>query len=394
MWRTMGVVVPDEDRPMFSEDDAELTGFLVQANPVGEHGGELLRVLGSSLARVAEAAVSVYVQTQEPAVDSPELDVLAWAREQAAVSAAALRLGDSMGSVFAHHMRDAIDRQRAAQAEVTDRSLYRLAVGFVDLVGFTPFSLHTSPTSLLELIGQFEGRAFEVAAEHRGRIVKHIGDEVMFVAPDAAAGCAIAQVLTAALASDIEPRGGVCFGDVISRHGDYYGPVVNLASRLADLAVPGEVLVDAETARSAAGTFELRPAGRRQLKGFDHPVEVYSLGTPAEPVGRTGHFRPRPTRPYNAPVVEERMHFRRMDEGTDEDFALLAEVHDRSIRGLPGPAPRNAHRPDRRHRLSGRPSRTQPADGHPRPPRRPGGGVRGVLSAPRRGRVPGSLQPR
>ncbi len=281
MWRTMGVVVPDEDRPMFSEDDAELTGFLVQANPVGEHGGELLRVLGSSLARVAEAAVSVYVQTQEPAVDSPELDVLAWAREQAAVSAAALRLGDSMGSVFAHHMRDAIDRQRAAQAEVTDRSLYRLAVGFVDLVGFTPFSLHTSPTSLLELIGQFEGRAFEVASEHRGRIVKHIGDEVMFVAPDAAAGCAIAQVLTTALASDVEPRGGVCFGDVISRHGDYYGPVVNLASRLADLAVPGEVLVDAETARSAAGTFELREAGRRQLKGFDHPVEVYSLGSPA-----------------------------------------------------------------------------------------------------------------
>ncbi len=158
MWRTMGVVVPDEDLPMFSEDDAEFTSFLVQANPVGEHGGELLRVLGSSLARVAEAAVAVYVQTQEPPVDAAVPDVLACARDEAAVSIAALRFGDSMGSVFAHHMRDAIDRQRAAQAEVSDRSLHRLAVGFVDLVGFTPLSLHTSPTSLLELIGQFEGR--------------------------------------------------------------------------------------------------------------------------------------------------------------------------------------------------------------------------------------------
>ncbi len=283
MWRTMGVVVPDEDRAMFSDDDAEFTAFLVQANPVGSHGGELLRVLGSSLSRMAEAAVAVYVQTQEPAYDSPGLDVLAWARGQAAVNAAALRLGDSMGAVFAHHMRDAIDRQRAAQAEVSDRSLHRLAVGFVDLVGFTPLSLHTSPTSLLELIGEFEGRAFEVAGTHQGRIVKHIGDEVMFVASDGGAGCAIARDITSSIGTGIEPRGGVCFGDVITRHGDYYGPVVNLASRLADLAVPGEVLVDADTARSATGSFEFREAGRRLLKGFDDPIEVYSVGAAITP---------------------------------------------------------------------------------------------------------------
>jgi len=278
MWRTMGVAVPDEDRVMFSEDDAEFNDFLVQANPVGTHGGELLRVLGSSLSRVAEAAVAVYVQTQEPDLDAPGLDVLAWAKGQATVNAAALRLGASMGAVFAHQMRDAIDRQRAAQAEVSDRSLHRLAVGFVDLVGFTPYSLHTSPTSLLEVIGEFEGRAFEVATAHGGRIVKHIGDEVMFVAPDAGAGCAIARDITASSGTGIEPRGGVCFGDVITRHGDYYGPVVNLASRLADLAVPGEVLVDADTARSAADAFGFREAGRRQLKGFDELVDVHSVG--------------------------------------------------------------------------------------------------------------------
>jgi adenylate cyclase len=278
MWRTMGVIVPDEDRTMFSEDDAEFTDFLVQANPVGSHGGELLRVLGNSLSRVAEAAVAVYVQTQEPDHDAPDLDLLAWAKGQAAVNTAALRLGDSMGAVFAHHMRDAIDRQRAAQIEVSDRSLHRLAVGFVDLVGFTPYSLHSSPTSLLEMIGEFEGRAFELAAAHGGRIVKHIGDEVMFVAPDAGAGCSVARDITASSGTGIEPRGGVCFGDVITRHGDYYGPVVNLASRLADLAVPGEVLVDGDTARSAAPAFEFREAGRRLLKGFDEPIDVHSVG--------------------------------------------------------------------------------------------------------------------
>ena len=277
VWRTLGVHVPDEHQPMFSERDAVLTTRLFQMNPVGRNGDELLRVLGSSLARVAEAAVSLYVQTVQPQLDVPETDVAVWAKQLAGATGFALDLGDSMGSIFAHHMRDAIDRQRTAQSGATDRSLYRLAVGFIDLVGFTPLSLHASPSVLLELITKFETNAFDVAAAHDGRIVKHIGDEVMFVALDAAAGCAIARDITAEYSEGIEPRGGVAYGEVISRHGDYYGTVVNLASRLAELAIPKEVLVDEATATSAQGPFEFRPAGSRLLKGFDEPIEVFSL---------------------------------------------------------------------------------------------------------------------
>ncbi|HEX3981372.1 MAG TPA: hypothetical protein VHW93_09110, partial [Acidimicrobiales bacterium] len=92
LWHTLGVAVPDEVTPMFTERDAELTRFLIQENPVGSNGHELLRVLGGSLARVAEAAVSLYVQTQEPSQDARDADLLAWARELVAVSLAALRL--------------------------------------------------------------------------------------------------------------------------------------------------------------------------------------------------------------------------------------------------------------------------------------------------------------
>jgi len=277
LWRTLGVAVPDDSRPMFSERDVAFTSYIAKLNPVGQHGDELLRVLGESLARVAEAAVSVYVQTVEPQLDLPEVDQVVWAQDLAEATTAALRLGDAMGIIFGHHMRDAIDRQRFAQAGVTERSIHRLAVGFVDLVGFTPLSLHTPPAELLELISTFEVQAFEAARAHDGRIVKHIGDEVMFVALDAASGCAIARDITAAYGGDIEPRGGVAFGDVITRHGDYYGTVVNLASRLADLAVPMEVLVDQATASSAEGRFGFRSAGLRLLKGFDQPFEVFSL---------------------------------------------------------------------------------------------------------------------
>jgi adenylate cyclase len=142
-------------------------------------------------------------------MNSTEADKVAWAKDVAETTSIALRLFDSMGTIFAHHMRDAIDRQRAAQTEVPERSLFRLAVGFVDLVGFTPLSQHARPTQLLELIGTFEARAFEVASAHAGRIVKHIGDEVMFVALDAADACAIAQSLAHAYTDGIEPRGGI-----------------------------------------------------------------------------------------------------------------------------------------------------------------------------------------
>ena len=83
----------------------------------------------------------------------------------------------------------------------------------------------------------------------------------MFVALDAGAGCAIARDITAAYWKASSRAAGVAYGDVITRHGDYYGTVVNLASRLAELAVPGEVLVNESVApRPASGSLSGRPA--------------------------------------------------------------------------------------------------------------------------------------
>ena len=85
--------------------------------------------------------------------------------------------------------------------------------------------------------------------------------------------------LAAAFTDDgTQPRGGLVFGEVLFRHGDYYGPIVNLAARLVDAAIPGEALVDrsvVEAMKDDDQVFE--PAGRRMLKGFDEPVAVWSL---------------------------------------------------------------------------------------------------------------------
>ncbi|MBK5289239.1 MAG: adenylate/guanylate cyclase domain-containing protein [Acidimicrobiia bacterium] len=75
------------------------------------------------------------------------------------------------------------------------------------------------------------------------------------------------------------PHAGIAYGAVLGRGGDFYGPVVNLASRITDIAVPDEILVTEElmeTAKSEAD-LDFEPAGRRLLKGFDEPVPLWSL---------------------------------------------------------------------------------------------------------------------
>jgi adenylate cyclase len=144
-------------------------------------------------------------------------------------------------------------------------------------------SRRLDPAELSSLVTRFEMRAFEVTASLGGRVVKHIGDEVMFVSLDPVAACRIALTLTEAFTADgIEPRGGLCAGDVLVLHGDYYGPVVNLASRLTDAAVPGEVLVDDAVVAALVDVEDVayEPAGRRQLKGFDDTVRVHALLRP------------------------------------------------------------------------------------------------------------------
>ena len=278
-WRSVGLGV-DPDAPAFSEGDVELVqGLVALEHFPGFDGDELLRVVGTALGRVADAAVAVYVQTIETSMMAAGASPLEMARDNATSATLALQLGDALGTLFTHHLRAAIARQRHAQIGLTERTLMRLAVGFVDLVGFTPLAQQLPARELLDVIVGLESRAFDLATANGGRVVKHIGDEIMIVALDARAGCETVLALMRDLdARGIAPHGGLAFGEVVVRHGDYYGSVVNLASRLTDEAIPGEVLVDAAVAEGAAADgLVFEPAGRRLLKGFAEPVPVSSL---------------------------------------------------------------------------------------------------------------------
>jgi adenylate cyclase len=268
----LGIRIDDPDSVRFGPDDVELTRFLSAAVATfltDDEGVEVLHVVATALSAIAEAAVAGHVQGPERRTTSRVENV----RLNAAAGELGLELGHHLSTAFRHHLRQAATASRRTQSG-RDRELATLTVGFLDLVGFTGLSQELPTDEVVALVKGFEAQAHEVAHGTDTRIVKLIGDEVMIVAEQPADAAAFVTGMVAALESRaVVPRGGLAHGDLINIHGDYFGPVVNLAARLVDSAVPGEVLVDEAVARQVA----TEPAGRRMLKGFPEPVRVHSL---------------------------------------------------------------------------------------------------------------------
>jgi adenylate cyclase len=277
-YRLLGIRFDDVDEPVLLIDEVDVIGLLRGSEEAFEQAeiDEINRTTSAALTALTESVVAVFVAGAEARLQGAEH--IGWAaRAQATQSAGelGLRFGHAIGLFFRHHLRQAVERQRSTMVAATSRVLRTMTVGFVDLVGYTSLSAAMDSAELVEFIRDFEARSYDVASRGGGRVVKIIGDEVMVAALSVEAGCEIVlDLIDAFRTGDTAPRGGMASGQVISRLGDYFGPVVNLASRLADLAVPGEVLADAGKAGSLGTSFACDPAGRRLLKGFTEPVEV------------------------------------------------------------------------------------------------------------------------
>jgi len=153
-----------------------------------------------------------------------------------------------------------------------------VCVAFVDLVGSTALAQRLPIGQIGAVLSEFERLAADAVTAGAGRVVKLIGDEVLYTASDEAAGAAIALALAHTFAAHPQipsVRAGLAAGDVLLRDGDVFGPVVNLAARVVRLAAPGEVLAPVSLARAAGVAAE--PLGRHELKGFGEEVELCRL---------------------------------------------------------------------------------------------------------------------
>jgi len=118
-----------------------------------------------------------------------------------------------------------------------------------------------------------QSKPAEIISQGHGRVIKTIGDEVMFVADSAVDGAPIGLDLPSRIDTDAEfpkVRVGLAYGGVLSRLGDVFGPVVNVAARLTSLARPGSVLVDRGLRDALEGQpgLTLRRLRRVSVRGY------------------------------------------------------------------------------------------------------------------------------
>ncbi|HYF45315.1 MAG TPA: adenylate/guanylate cyclase domain-containing protein, partial [Acidimicrobiales bacterium] len=196
-----------------------------------------------SLSRVAAAQVTVMVD-REISQDAAEVPEPTFADRSDLLLQI---MPDVLEYVWRRHL-EVEARRRLAQLEGkgTEDASATVVVGFADLVGFTALSQQIPEDELAHVVGRFEAVAADVISAHGGRLVKTIGDEVMFSSDTCLTGAEIAlelseQFRAEEVVSDV--RVGLAFGPVLQYEGDLYGPTVNLAHRIVGIAYPGSVVV-------------------------------------------------------------------------------------------------------------------------------------------------------
>ena len=298
IWRAFGYPsMPDETVAYTDGDVAALDrlGRLVNDGILDEDGVvRLVRAFGQTMTRLAEWQVSLLrsmlpqdmneppsAEAVETIVDIAEkhigefepLVVHAWRRQLAAAGTRAL------GAAATRENGDPAGRPMTT-------------VGFADMVSFTQVSRELEEIELARVVEWFEETAADIVASLGGRLVKTLGDEVLFSAETPEIGAEIALTVASAIQDETEVpdvRVGAAYGPVLPLMGDVFGTTVNLAARLTSLARPGSVVIDGELAARLDGIpdYEVTRIVRRPVRGLGI-IQPYVLRRdrgprPAEP---------------------------------------------------------------------------------------------------------------
>jgi adenylate cyclase len=275
LWRALGFPDVADDDPVFTDADVQALAVLSTLIDSGfvEPGNEasIARAMGQALSRLADWQTDMLADAlTRPGPDGQRRSV--GPDEVVDVARALLpKMRDIQHYVWRRHLAANADRLLASSGPGDRREL---GVGFADLVGYTSRSRGMGGRELGAMIEDFESIAAEVIARHHGRVVKTVGDGVLFTAATAVDAVEIGLDLPDAWKSEERPplRVGAAYGAVLTRLGDVYSPVVNLASRLTSLARPNSLLVDQELAarvRDVPG-YRVRPLRRVSVRGYDH----------------------------------------------------------------------------------------------------------------------------
>ena len=246
----------------------------------------LIRVDGDSLNRMAESEAAWWrTEVIEPAIaagiPAEELSATDLSTNMSRLADAAVMAmyRAQQARAWTSNIIGSFEQMLAA-AGLHSRLERPPAMCFLDITGYTRLTQERGDEAAASLAGTLSRVVQRASVQHRGRAVKWLGDGVMFYFPDPGPGVVAALDMVDGVADAGLPPAhvGLHAGPIIYQEGDYYGQTVNIASRIAEYARPGEVLVSqavVDTAADGLGT-TFTQIGPVELKGVDGAMGLYA----------------------------------------------------------------------------------------------------------------------
>jgi adenylate cyclase len=249
--------------------------------------GEPARLVSDGWTRLFIEKISEPLTTQEVPIDE-RIAIIVETTERAALLAPRM-----LQWLLQRHMRQAIDKVNIEGFEQTmgEHGLAlpvpdRLpAIAFVDVSGYTRLTETEGDELAVRASDTIRERAQRASRAHGGSVVKILGDGAMLHFPDVANALpAVVDLVDELTGGRLPVHAGVHAGSLIEHDGDYFGRTVNIASRVTNVAGPGEVVVTDEVVEATRGGFGFTPLPPADLKGISGPVRLYRASkTSGEP---------------------------------------------------------------------------------------------------------------
>jgi adenylate cyclase len=293
LWRALGFADAGDQAAAFTQGDAEAMSVVHELVASGrldfDTAVRLTRAVGHTMARLADWQVSTL---------SRQIEAL-----ERSGKGAGSRLATALDFVrdieppferllmyaWRRHLAAAVGRVEALGASNADLYVQDATVGFADLVSFTRLSKGIGENQLADVVEGFESMCSDLVTARGGRIIKTLGDSVLFVAVTPRLGVDVAADVVEQIGADPalpDVHVGLATGPVITRLGDVFGSPVNLASRLTAVARRNRVICDMATAEAMRDVdgYSQRRLTERALRGFGMvtPIAIKRL----QPGGR------------------------------------------------------------------------------------------------------------
>jgi adenylate cyclase len=290
IWRALGAAAPAEnDEPVYSSAEVEALRLVAALSSLYtlDDIAEATSVVGRAMHEVAEAVLELFrrrIAIPFAEAGGGELEMML--RLATVIDITVPTMAPLLELTLRRQLESSARAETILRYEAATGALagqVDLAVGFADIVGFTAASSRLNALEVSKMAQTLLRAAESVFPDHDTRIVKGIGDAVMFTAPDLVSACAAAAALIkAASRSDLPLRIGVAYGPMLRAYADYFGRTVNIASRLSDEARAGEILTLRPETPIPARTWQanrlaVADGGMKRLRGVDGRVAVLRI---------------------------------------------------------------------------------------------------------------------